>query len=170
MHDSKTTNIELTFAVISEAAQFERVARSHRRSKIVVGVDQSPDAETVGHMISRAGYAFIPAANSMECLTLLSRIRPRLIILEIDLPELSGFEACKRIRAERTLDHVPIAFYTNRSTFDDVRESVDVGANDYILKSAGPGRLLSRVNHWTCTFVRPGHSSRIRSLRAEQSA
>jgi DNA-binding response OmpR family regulator len=144
---------------------FEYATIGHRKSKIVMGVDRTPDAERMERAITGAGYTFLHTENGVECLALVARIQPRLIIIEIDLPHLNGFETCKRLRADTAFNHIPIAIYTNRNAVQDVRESIDVGANDYILKSAGPGRLLSRVNHWTCRFVRPVDLYRVHSPR-----
>jgi len=158
---------ELTFAPVPLQKQFSfaHEAVGHRKSKVVLGVDRSSDAERMNRPISGAGYTFLLAETGIECLALVRRIQPRLIIIEIDLPHLSGFETCKRLRADSAYHHIPIVFYTNRNAFEDVRGSIDVGANDYILKSAGPGRLLSRVNHWTCRFVRPAELYRVHSAR-----
>jgi DNA-binding response OmpR family regulator len=89
------------------------------------------------------------AASGPELLALSLRVVPRLILLDIQMPEMDGFETCRRLRANRDLVRVPIAFLTGRKTFEDVAEGLSSGGNDFILKPFKVRHLLGRVEHWT---------------------
>jgi DNA-binding response OmpR family regulator len=120
------------------------------KSKVVIGVDDTHENLTLlGHVLAAAGYTFFAAPSGEECLALLARIEPRLILLDIQMPEMDGFETCRRIRGHARLQHVPVAFLTSRKTIEDVRAGVTAGGNDFILKPFDHAQLIGRVNHWT---------------------
>jgi CheY-like chemotaxis protein len=120
------------------------------RTRIVIGVDDSPqDLKLLEQCIGSAGYTFLPASSGLECLKIVARVEPRLILLDVEMPDLDGYETCRRLRAENGLNHVPIAFLTAHNTPDDVKIGLAVGANDYILKPISVIRLMERVHYWT---------------------
>ena len=120
------------------------------KSKVIIGVDDTPENLTLlGHVVGAAGYTFFGASSGAECLALLSRIAPRLILLDVQMPGIDGFETCRRIRADTRLRHVPVAFLTSRKTPDDVHSGMAAGGNDFILKPFDNALLVGRVNHWT---------------------
>jgi CheY-like chemotaxis protein len=61
-------------------------------------------------VLEAAGYAFLAASNGAECLSLAARAAPRLILLDVQMPGLDGFETCRRLRADWRLKAVPVAF------------------------------------------------------------
>jgi two-component system, OmpR family, response regulator len=126
------------------------------RNKIVIGVDDLPQhLKLLQQCILSGGYNFIGAASGIECLALVSRIEPRLILLDVQMPDLDGFETCRRLRNDLSLSHVPIAFLTARNSPDDVKLGLAVGGNDFILKPVALSRLLDRVQYWTSRRVEP---------------
>jgi DNA-binding response OmpR family regulator len=120
------------------------------RSKIIVGVDDATESlSLIGHVVSEAGYTFMGAPGAAECLALVARIVPQLILLDIQMPGLDGFEICRRLRADRRLTHVPIAFLTACKSSTDVRSGLAAGGNDFILKPFDRAQLVERLNYWT---------------------
>src|SRR5580692_9511760 len=104
------------------------VARQSANSKIVVGVDDAPENLALLEAAVRAGgFNFLGASSGAECLTLLSRIEPRLVLVDIEMPDMNGFEVCRRIRKSPEMRHVPVAFITARRTAEDVRNGLQVG-------------------------------------------
>jgi CheY-like chemotaxis protein len=126
------------------------------RSKIVVGVDDVPANLTILEVAVRsADYTFIGATSGAECLEVLSRVRPRLLLLDVRMPEMDGFELCLRIRQRPDLVRVPIAFVTACKTEADVRTGLAVGGNDFIVKPFTVKHLLDRVGYWVARPLRP---------------
>jgi DNA-binding response OmpR family regulator len=80
---------------------------------------------------------------------MLTRVTPRLILLDIQMPEMDGLETCRRIRAIRELAQVPVAFLTASKSAEDVRAGLAAGGNDFIVKPFDIQKLLLRVEHWT---------------------
>lgn len=126
------------------------------RSKIVVGVDDVPANLTILEVAIRsADYTFIGAKSGLECLDVLSRVRPRLLLVDVRMPEMDGFELCRRIRQRLDLARVPIAFVTACKTEVDVRTGLAVGGNDFIVKPFTVKHLLERVAYWVAHPLKP---------------
>jgi len=127
-------------------------------SKIVLGVDDAAEnLFLLQSAVKAGGYTFVGAHSGAECLSLLHRVVPRLILLDIEMPVMDGFATCRQIRAIPQLKHVPIAFLTARKTGEDVKKCLEVGGNDFIIKPFDVTRLLERIKHWTGKRVTTPH-------------
>jgi CheY-like chemotaxis protein len=120
------------------------------KSKVVFVVDD--DTDTIDLVMSigrRAGYTVFGATSGEECLSMLWRVSPQLIMLDVRMTGLDGFETCRRIRSDRSVAHVPIAFLTARKTVEDVKRCVAVGGDDFIVKPFDAVQLIERIEHLT---------------------
>lgn len=86
---------------------------------------------------------------------------PDLVILDVEMPGLDGFETCRQMRAREMGVHVPVAFYTAHHLDFDLRRGIAAGGNDFLLKPIEPEKLISRVRRLTESAVR------LRSPRAK---
>jgi two-component system, OmpR family, response regulator len=128
----------------------EAAAKNNVRHKLVLGVDdQQQNLAFLNTVLMGAGYTFVGVESGEHCLSLVQLMPPRLILLDIQMPDLDGFETCRRLRAMPALEAVPIAFLTARKTRDDVRTGIAAGGNDFIVKPCSPQKLLERVGYWT---------------------
>jgi two-component system OmpR family response regulator len=122
---------------------------STRSGKTVIGVDDQPENLAILEgIIESRGYSFFGASSGAECISLALRVDPKLILLDVQMPEMDGYETCRRLRGMFLLKTVPVAFLTARNGPDDVREGLAAGGNDFIVKPFDPVRLLARVEHW----------------------
>ena len=136
-------------------------SNNSNKNKVVIGVDDLPQhLRLLQQCVLSGGYTFIGASGGLECLKLVSRIEPRLILLDVQMPEIDGFETCRRLRALPALSHVPVAFLTSRNATEDVRAGLAAGGNDFILKPVVIARLMERVNYWTSRRVSMGPGRR----------
>jgi DNA-binding response OmpR family regulator len=120
------------------------------RSKVVLGVDDDPtNLEFLKLTLMAGGYSFVGASSGEQCVSLVLRVPPRLILLDVQMPGMDGFQTCQRLRQMKPLDAVPVAFLTARKSREDVRMGMSVGGNDFIVKPFLRDRLLERVHHWT---------------------
>ena len=110
--------------------------------KILLVDDDPRLRELVGLALERAGFAVITAADGQLALTHAAREAPDLIVLDVGLPELDGFEVCRRIR---TRSDVPILFLTARDDEIDRVLGLELGADDYVTKPFSPRELVARV-------------------------
>lgn len=119
------------------------------RHKIVVGIDDDIDQLILLQThLDAEGYTFFGANSGAQGLLLLERAEPRLIILDVAMPGMDGFETCRRIRAGHGLARVPILLLTARRTEADLRQAKEVGANDFIIKPFDAVKLAKRVHYW----------------------
>jgi CheY-like chemotaxis protein len=118
-------------------------------SKIVIGVDDAAEnLFLLQSAVKAGGFTFMGTRSGAECLSLLHRVVPKVILLDIEMPMLDGFETCRQIRALPEARHVPIIFLTARKTGEDVKKCLEVGGNDFIIKPFDIVKLLERIKHW----------------------
>jgi len=96
----------------------------------------------IGFTLRQAGYLAIEAADGPEALAVFEREQPDLVILDVNLPGMNGFEVCRRIREQSA---TPIMMLTVRSGEEDEVKGLDLGADDYLTKPFSPRSLLARV-------------------------
>jgi CheY-like chemotaxis protein len=119
-------------------------------SKIILGVDDVPEnLFLLKAAVKSAGYTFLGASSGIECMRLLLRVMPRVILLDIEMPETDGFETCRRIKANPALRHIPVIFLTARKGTGDVAECRRVGGNGFIVKPFDAPELQDRLRHWS---------------------
>jgi two-component system response regulator ResD len=111
-------------------------------AKILVIEDEASIIQLVRLYLEEAGYTVIAAHNGIAGLEAHATAPPDLIILDLMLPGLDGYEVCKRIRAT---SQTPILILTARRTEDDRVLGLDLGADDYLTKPFSPRELVSRV-------------------------
>jgi DNA-binding response OmpR family regulator len=117
--------------------------RKSERPQRVLCVDDDPDTRTMlGVILAPIGVDVVYAENGSQMLDVWRKNRIALIILDIMMPIMDGFEACKRIR---NVSDVPIIFLSSKGEEDDVVAGFDRGANDYVLKPFRPKELVARV-------------------------
>lgn len=110
--------------------------------KILLVDDDPRLRELVRIALERAGWQVITAADGQEALLHAAREAPDLIVLDIGLPELDGFEVCRRIRQR---SEVPILFLTARDDEVDCILGLELGADDYVTKPFSPMELVARI-------------------------
>jgi DNA-binding response OmpR family regulator len=110
--------------------------------KILIVDDDLELLGLIGFALRQASYLPISAANGAEALALFEREQPDLVILDVNLPDMSGFEVCRRIRIEA---RTPIMMLSVRSGEEDQVQGLDGGADDYLAKPFSPRTLLARV-------------------------
>lgn len=110
--------------------------------KILVVDDDLELLGLISYALRQAGYWTVDAADGVAALTQFEREEPDLVILDVNLPRLSGLEVCRKIRA---MSKVPVMMLTVRSGEEDQVEALDLGADDYLTKPFSPRTLLARV-------------------------
>jgi DNA-binding response OmpR family regulator len=109
----------------------------------IVVVDDEPNiADLVGMYLEREGYRVLKAATGDDGLQAFQEHRPRLMVLDVGLPDIDGLELCKRIRQT---SQVPVIFLTARDGEVDRVLGLELGADDYLTKPFSPAELVARV-------------------------
>jgi DNA-binding response OmpR family regulator len=110
--------------------------------KILIVDDDQPLLSLVSFALRQAGYFALEAPTGRQALALFAAEQPDLVILDVNLPDLSGFDLCRQIRAQAS---TPIMLLTVRNTEEDEVMGLDLGADDYLTKPFSPRTLLARV-------------------------
>jgi len=110
--------------------------------KILIIEDEDGIIHLLNLYLKDAGYEIVVAKDGADGLAMHAREHPDLVLLDIMLPALDGFEVCRRIRA---WSKTPILMLTARGDEDDRISGLDIGADDYIVKPFSPRELVSRV-------------------------
>ena len=110
--------------------------------KILVIEDEEGIIHLLNLYLRDAGYVVVAARDGADGLALHAREHPDLVILDIMLPALDGFEVCRRIRS---WSHTPILMLTARGDENDRIQGLELGADDYLVKPFSPRELVSRV-------------------------
>jgi len=109
----------------------------------IVVVDDEPNiADLVGMYLEREGYRVLKAATGDDGLQAFQEHRPRLMVLDVGLPDIDGLEVCKRIRQT---SQVPVIFLTARDGEVDRVLGLELGGDDYLTKPFSPAELVARV-------------------------
>ena len=110
--------------------------------KILIVDDDRELRELVGFVLSSAGYPVVEAGDGLEALRQHAAESPDLVILDVNLPGIDGFEVCRRIRVDSA---TPVMMLTVRGEEADQVRGLDLGADDYLAKPFSPRTLLARV-------------------------
>jgi len=116
-----------------------------KKAKILVVDDDPSVAELMESMLSEYGYEITIANSAEDGLAADRKIHPDLILLDVVLPEMSGFEACQKFNENQKERYVPIILVTSMSDVNDKIKGLESGADDYITKPFYTEELLARV-------------------------
>ena len=114
--------------------------------RILVVDDQPGNLRVVGALLSRNGHEVLPASNGHEALEIAARELPDLILLDVMMPGMDGFEVLAQIKREEALMQLPVVCLTAARDREQLLRAFDAGAVDYVTKPFLPEELLARVN------------------------
>ena len=102
-------------------------------------------ADVVAFTLRREGFEVIQAYDGAAGLARWAEAQPDLVVLDVNMPKMDGFEVCRRIRADKTRADTPILLLTVRGEEDDIVAGLEIGADDYIVKPFSPRQLVARA-------------------------
>lgn len=121
--------------------------------KIVVVEDSPTQALQLQHVLEKVGFQVAAAGNGKEALSLLeSGVSPKLVISDVLMPEMDGYELCKRLRADSRFRELPVILVTTLSDPKDVIRGLECGANNFIVKPYDEKHLVNRIHHLLSNF------------------
>jgi two-component system cell cycle response regulator DivK len=116
--------------------------------RILIVEDQADNRRILHDLLSTAGYDIIIAENGQEALEIVPRERPDLILMDIQLPILDGYEATRRIKADPILRAIPIIVITSYALSGDESKAKAAGCDAYVAKPFSPRALLAKVREF----------------------
>ncbi len=115
-------------------------------ARILVIDDTTENLQVIGAILRKSGYQLSIAKHGRQGLDIAARTPPDLVLLDIMMPEMDGFEVCEKLNADPVLKDIPVIFLTASNESDSVVKGFEMGAVDYITKPFNAAELLSRVN------------------------
>ncbi len=113
---------------------------------VVLAVDDAGDTlSLLTDLIEGAGMTALIAKSGPAALTLIGRIQPDLILMDAIMPEMDGFETCRRIKEQSALAHIPVVFMTGMSDTEAVVKGFEAGGVDFVPKPLVPSELVARI-------------------------
>jgi DNA-binding response OmpR family regulator len=113
--------------------------------KILVVDDDQGTTKLLELILSKEGYDVVSVNNSCDTLTTALTCDPNLILLDLVMPSVDGFEVCRNVREKSQFAHIPIVFFTSVSDVEKKVAAFGVGASDYIVKPIHPQELKIRI-------------------------
>ncbi len=114
--------------------------------RVLIVDDTMKNIQVLGTILREQEYQLNVAQNGLQALEVADRVRPDLILLDIMMPELDGFETCKALKGNPNTRDIPVIFLTAKTETEDIVQGFDLGAVDYVIKPFNPSELLSRVH------------------------
>jgi two-component system cell cycle response regulator DivK len=116
--------------------------------RILVVEDQEDNRRILRDLLSSAGYEIIQAENGEEALAAVARHRPDLILMDIQLPLLDGYEATRRLKADPALRAIPVIVVTSYALSGDESKAREAGCDAYITKPYSPRAILAKIREY----------------------
>ena len=114
-------------------------------AKILIAEDERDIRDLVAFTLRFAGHEVFAAANGAEAVEMAPNVNPDLILMDVRMPRMTGYEACKAMKANADLKDIPVVFLTARGQENEIQQGLDAGAEEYLLKPFAPDHLTSRV-------------------------
>lgn len=114
-------------------------------AKILIAEDERDIRDLVAFTLRFAGYEVIAAGNGEEAVDLAPKVNPDLILMDVRMPRMTGYEACRAIKANNDLKDIPVVFLSAKGQESEIQQGLDAGAEEYLLKPFAPDQLTTRV-------------------------
>jgi DNA-binding response OmpR family regulator len=114
-------------------------------ARILIAEDEPDIRELVAFTLRFAGHEVTPAANGEEAVQIASQLIPDLILMDVRMPRMTGYDACRVMKANPTLKDIPVVFLSAKGQESEIATGLEVGAEDYLLKPFAPDQLTERV-------------------------
>jgi len=121
-------------------------------AKILIAEDERDIRDLVAFTLRFAGHEVFAAGNGEEAVDLAPRVNPDLILMDVRMPRMTGYEACKVMKASPDLKDIPIVFLSAKGQESEIQQGLEAGAEAYLLKPFAPDQLTTRVNEILAKF------------------
>jgi two-component system sensor histidine kinase/response regulator len=136
---------------------------SNRKDTILIVDDNKKNLQVLGNVLHEEGYKIAVAEDGYQAVKLAEKIVPGLILLDVMMPGIDGFEVCMSLKSKKELKNIPVIFLTAKSETTDIIEGFKRGGVDYITKPFKKEELLARIN----THMELANARRLLKKRAE---
>jgi two-component system alkaline phosphatase synthesis response regulator PhoP len=114
-------------------------------AKILIAEDERDIRELVNFSLQFGGFAVVQAANGVEAVEQAQKELPDLILMDVRMPKMTGYEACRQMKSMPELRDIPVVFLSAKGQESEIQTGLEVGAEEYILKPFAPDELVKQV-------------------------
>jgi CheY-like chemotaxis protein len=114
-------------------------------AKILIAEDERDIRDLVAFTLRFAGHEVFTAANGEEAVDLAPKVNPDIILMDVRMPRMTGYEACKVMKQNPDLKDIPVVFLSAKGQEAEIQQGLDAGAEEYLLKPFAPDQLTSHV-------------------------
>jgi DNA-binding response OmpR family regulator len=114
-------------------------------TRILIAEDERDIRDLITFTLKFAGYEVFAASNGEEGYNMAKQILPDIILMDVRMPKMTGYEACKALKSEPSTKDIPVVFLSAKGQESEVQTGLEVGAVEYILKPFSPDQLAERV-------------------------
>lgn len=112
---------------------------------ILVAEDERDIRELINFTLMFAGHQVTQAANGIEALEMVQQVKPDLVMMDVRMPKMTGYEACRQMKQMEGVKDIPVVFLSAKGQDEEVQTGMDAGAVAYILKPFAPEELTRRI-------------------------
>jgi CheY-like chemotaxis protein len=114
-------------------------------TKILIAEDERDIRDLITFTLRFANYDVVAASNGEEAVTLARKEVPDLILMDVRMPRMTGYEACAAIKSEPNLKDIPVIFLSAKGQDSEIQAGLQAGATEYLLKPFAPDQLTERI-------------------------
>ncbi len=114
-------------------------------TKILIAEDEKDIRDLVVFSLTYGGFEAIAAANGTDAIAMAESELPDLILMDVRMPQMSGYDACAKLKLNPATRDIPIVFLSAKGQEAEIRKGLSAGAEEYILKPFAPDELVRRV-------------------------
>jgi len=115
-------------------------------AKILVAEDERDIRDLVEFTLQFAGHEVVTASNGAIAVELASQVMPDLILMDVRMPKMTGYEACRALKEIEKVSTIPVVFLSAKGQDTEIDQGLDAGAYEYILKPFAPDQLTRRID------------------------
>jgi len=114
-------------------------------AKILIAEDERDIRDLVAFTLRFAGHEVFSAANGEEAVEMAPKVNPDLILMDVRMPRMTGYEACKVMKENPELKDIPVVFLSAKGQENEIQQGLEAGAEEYLLKPFAPDKLTESV-------------------------
>ena len=118
------------------------------RKKVLAVDDDRSMIAFLGMLIDQMGHEFVGLHSGEDCLNQIDSINPDLLMLDVNMPGMDGYETCRRVRSEHSQVAVPVLFLTGNDSRNGLSDAISAGGTEYLAKPIDAEALIQRVEYW----------------------
>jgi CheY-like chemotaxis protein len=114
-------------------------------AKILIAEDERDIRDLVAFTLRFAGHEVFTATNGEEAVDMAPKVNPDIILMDVRMPRMTGYEACKVMKQNPDLKDIPVVFLSAKGQEAEIQQGLEAGAEEYLLKPFAPDQLTSHV-------------------------